>query len=667
MIRRIIRTSCLLLLILAAGALLPAQITTDILGSHDIARTAPITGGLPACQFCHAPHSGLGHVNYLWSQKLSTTTYTLYDDPLNPLAQPALGSDSNLCLSCHDGTVAVGQTTPYGNIRMQGGMFQQDVFGTDLSSVHPFNFKDKLDPTTANILLQVIDGTGTGNPAVKLIKGNVQCTSCHEPHNQFIDPVAQMFLVVDNSTSTLCLACHITTPANIAMSTPVKPKAMPAATVPGSSPSSAQPPLRNTLETWTTSAHALSAHKISRTARVGRYGIERRNGCLSCHSPHNAKGGRSLLSGPSPAVPNMDAATQSCITCHNGSSAVSPALPNVFAEFAKTGHPFPSGSNRHNQQEDLVLKNNRHATCVDCHNPHASRQTASFRTTTLRESQKGTNGVSAADGVTVVSTVANQYENCLRCHGSGAGKQTLVQFGYAPVWTVSDGDPLNVIPQFARTATSKHPVMVDRSSPLAQPSLLQYMWNLNGTTQGREMGTRILCSDCHNSDDNREFGGSGPNGPHGSTYPHILERRYEMSQVTPGGGAGTTVQNLFPNPELNPSCTSTPCASPYALCAKCHDLKNVLANASFNQHARHINDGFSCSVCHTAHGIGAMSASVTGERLVAFDANVVGPNGGVPISYNRGKNTCTLTCHNVQHNANGTVSAASRTLRPGLR
>ena len=45
------------------------------------------------------------------------------------------------------------------------------------------------------------------------------------------------------------------------------------------------------------------------------------------------------------------------------------------------------------------------------------------------------------------------------------------------------------------------------------------------------MGTRILCTDCHNSDDNREFGGTGPSGPHGSIFHHILERRYEFGQA----------------------------------------------------------------------------------------------------------------------------------------
>jgi hypothetical protein len=209
------------------------------------------------------------------------------------------------------------------------------------------------------------------------------------------------------------------------------------------------------------------------------------------------------------------------------------------------------------------------------------------------------------------------------------------------------GDPLNLVPQFSPNATSSHPVVHDRNSPLPQPSLLTNMLNQNGTASPRLMGTRIFCTDCHNSDDNREFGGTGANGPHGSTYPHILERNYQFSQAaTPGG----TVTNTYPNPDVSPQ-------GPYAMCAKCHDLNNILTNVSWTQHSRHISqDGFSCSTCHTAHGMGASSGSVTGERLINFDISVVGQNAGAPISYNRATNSCTLVCHNAAHNADGTVS-----------
>jgi hypothetical protein len=171
------------------------------------------------------------------------------------------------------------------------------------------------------------------------------------------------------------------------------------------------------------------------------------------------------------------------------------------------------------------------------------------------------------------------------------------------------------------------------------------MLNLDGMTMGRSMGVRILCTDCHNSDDNREFGGSGPSGPHGSIFSHILERRYEFAQA---GAPGRAVTNLFPNPSL--SAQGGPSGGPYALCAKCHDLTQILNNTSFSEHARHVKqDGFSCSACHTGHGMGAQSGSISGERLVNFDIRVVAPNGATPISYNRASNSCSLVCHNQAH------------------
>jgi hypothetical protein len=217
-----------------------------------------------------------------------------------------------------------------------------------------------------------------------------------------------------------------------------------------------------------------------------------------------------------------------------------------------------------------------------------------------------------------------------------------------PTRLVFTGDALNLVPQFSINSPSSHPVAHDRNSPLPQPSLLTNMLNLNGTASARLMGTRIFCSDCHNSDDNREFGGSGPNGPHGSTYPHILERNYQFSQAaTPGG----TVTNTFPTPDLSPQ-------GPYAMCAKCHDLNNIISNASWTKHSTHVSaDGFSCSVCHTAHGMGAVSGGISGERLINFDIGVVAQNQAAPISYNRATNTCTLVCHNTAHNPDGTVTA----------
>jgi predicted CXXCH cytochrome family protein len=377
---------------------------------------------------------------------------------------------------------------------------------------------------------------------------------------------------------------------------------------------------------------------------MGPYTTLRKNGCLSCHTSHNTAT-KVLLRGPD---------DQTCLACHSGGSTVSPPAPNIAVEMAtpKISHVAiaTTGNNAHAAREGGLLNHNRHAACVDCHNPHSTKQVGlSFPEPPLiRPSQSGVDGISTADGRSLVSPAVNQYENCLRCHGTSTGKTSnTAVYGYMPNWLVAAPDPLNIIPQFSLTATSSHPVMHDKNSPYPQPSLRTQMLDVDGMRPGRTMGVRLLCTDCHNSDDNREFGGTGPNGPHGSKYAHILERRYDMNKATL---PGQPITNLILPPDL----TTT---GNYALCAKCHDLNKIMSNTGFSEHARHINDGFSCSTCHTAHGMGSQVATVSGERLVNFDTNVVGPNGKTPITYHRATNSCSLTCHGHPHNGVGAVGA----------
>jgi predicted CXXCH cytochrome family protein len=497
-----------------------------------------------------------------------------------------------------------------------------DVFGTNISSSHPFSLTLPLGDSIVLVSNLVSKGwTADPTHAVHLVRGNIECTSCHNPHVQAKDKLSLNFLVRDSSSGQMCLACHD-----------------PTRTMPGKV---------NPLAQWSTSIHATATNKVS----VGSYGTVATDACSSCHASHEAGGPARLLRGLN---------EQDCIACHGGGTNMSPAALNVYTEFGKIGHPFPTGTNTHDAAEGfqsstsappaVILNNNRHATCVDCHNSHSSMQVTTFAgPPAVRISQNGIAGISATDGTTVVNPSVNQYENCLRCHGTSAGKSVNAVFGYLPARTVAAGDPLNVILEFSLTAASSHPVTHVSNGALPQPSLLTNILNQDGVTKGRLMGTQIFCTDCHNSDDNREFGGSGPNGPHGSKWTHILERQYLDNQAP---GPGQLITNLYPNPDLSVN-------GPYALCGKCHDLTNqIMQNTSFKQHAYHISTGFSCSVCHTAHGMGATSATITGERLVNFDANVVGPNGATPISYNRAANTCTLTCHGYAHNVDGSVTSA---------
>ncbi len=594
---------------------------TDVLGAHDLGSGQ---GGLQgpnsnACIYCHAPHRGSSSTP-LWNQTLSTQTYGVYSsDTAQNISQPAVNRASMLCLSCHDGTVAVGQTLAIGTLTMSGSM--KSVLGTTLQGSHPFSLQLPLKDAS-NLLSTLAASHTTKDAAVKLIDNNVECGTCHDVHNQYKDKKTQEFLVRDNAGGQLCLACHEVTPRTVNSRD-------------------------NPLATWTTSVHATSTAQVAPKTVIGNYTTVSEFACSSCHVQHNASGQALLRKNPN-QLTNIDDTSQSCLVCHDGSSNLAQPILNILAESQKNGHPFANSSNVHTPGEQTVLDRNRHATCADCHNSHAANPTTAFTGTgELRPSQANVSGV-RADG-TVVSTATYQYENCLRCHGASADKQSLSTFGYMPARGLFPGDTLNVLLQFNTTAMSSHPVMRDARN-IAQPSLLPTMWDISGQVQTRTMGTRILCTDCHNSDNNREFGGAGPNGPHGSKNDHILERRYLISTVTSGafptGGPGSPITNLAPTP------TRDPVSSPYALCAKCHDLNNIVSNASFSGHGSHINAGVSCSVCHSAHGVPAGTNGVTGQRLVSFDLNVVAPYNGA-IAYDG--STCTLTCHMWDHKGSSGV------------
>jgi predicted CXXCH cytochrome family protein len=248
---------------------------------------------------------------------------------------------------------------------------------------------------------------------------------------QNIDKIVSQFLVRESSNGSLCLACH-----------------HPTRIVNGQG---------NYLAGWSTSVHATATNGIQSTLYVGGYPTVSQNACNSCHMLHNASGPARLLKA---------ADEQDCIACHNGSN-LQPAAPNVFSEYAKTGHPFPSANNLHDRSESTLLNNNRHATCVDCHNPHASQQSAVLGPAPgIRLSQASLEGISATDGMTVVKPAINQYDNCFRCHGTSPERRRRCALWIHTHAGGAGADPLNIISQFAPTATSVIRTH-DRSSPAA--------------------------------------------------------------------------------------------------------------------------------------------------------------------------------------------------------
>ncbi len=112
-----------------------------------------------------------------------------------------LNTTSKLCLSCHDGTVALdsfGGAT--GTDFMTGGA----LLSTDLTNDHPVSIDYNVTDTG---LFPVGNTSGLGSTIDSdlLFSGNVECASCHDVHDTAGNDA---LLRIDNSGSTLCLTCH---------------------------------------------------------------------------------------------------------------------------------------------------------------------------------------------------------------------------------------------------------------------------------------------------------------------------------------------------------------------------------------------------------------------------------------------------------------------------
>lgn len=157
------------------------------------------------CRPCHTPHNASTEVGYIWNHALSTATWTLHED-----ADPAsvMSSASRLCLSCHDGTVALdsygGKT---GTVFMSG----DEKLGTDLINDHPIGVTYPVPSTRYNqpdANGNIVDPVETpAGQSAHLDDGKVQCTSCHYAHGS--RAAYGKFLRVDNTGSKLCMTCHI--------------------------------------------------------------------------------------------------------------------------------------------------------------------------------------------------------------------------------------------------------------------------------------------------------------------------------------------------------------------------------------------------------------------------------------------------------------------------
>jgi predicted CXXCH cytochrome family protein len=402
-------------------ALLPAHsaggIESVISSKHNLSVSGP--GDLKAateteiCIFCHTPHRGTGETP-LWNHTLSSATYTPYTSSTMKAAIGQPTGASKLCLSCHDGTVALGLVNSRsGPIEMQNGATTMPAgrssLGKDLSGHHPVSF-------TYDSALATQDGQ-LKDPS--LLKDKVrldhnqqmQCTACHDPHNNEFGK----FLVQDNYASALCVNCH--------------------------SP-----------EGWSGSAHRTSSKTWS-GAGVNPWPntsatTVAANACENCHAPHAA--------GTKPRLLNFVNEEMNCYSCHSGNVA---AL-NLQNEFNKISvHPITATAGVHDPVEDPVNPP-RHVECADCHNPHAANS-APAAPPNVSGALASVVGVTAAGSV--VHPLTREYELCFRCHGDSLAR--------GPAYVTRQFVETNLRQAFWVNNSSFHPVVASGRNPNV-PSLL---------------------------------------------------------------------------------------------------------------------------------------------------------------------------------------------------
>ena len=463
--------------ILASGSAFGGRIS-DIRGTkHNLSAVADATstpsGGIvptrtfksttetQVCVFCHTPHGATLGVTALWNRKLSNATYLPYSSSSldaeyilgRQLDQP--GGSSKLCLSCHDGTLAIGSVNVLNGVGGAEGsqtIAMPDVasgvmasgsgtttgytrnLGVNLSNDHPISVNytaalfardgelrgvdvDQKDTTTSGAIIGVrssgyspkapLERAGVGD-------GQIQCATCHDPHLRETDTTKgnQKFLILNrfqeetatpiysNVTDINCVACHDKNQGNIGV--------------------------------WAYSAHAnkqvatqtytdMAANQREFPTVAGDGASSNlpvwKAACLNCHDTHTVQGSRRLVregtdSTATPKAGGASAIEETCYQCHssiasNPNNALTQPtnMPDIKAAFALARHQPITLSDQENiaaEAHDIGGNFNDGTTENNCSYP------------------LGTNSCGAdfmeSRAKLGVGNLANRHAECTDCH-----------------------------------------------------------------------------------------------------------------------------------------------------------------------------------------------------------------------------------------------------------
>jgi predicted CXXCH cytochrome family protein len=341
---------------------------------HNLSASGPGRMRAPSesrvCVFCHAPHNTIG-MRPLWNRELSVSSYKIYQSStLDARTRQPTGA-SKFCLSCHDGTIALGSVVSQSDrIRMSGGDYIPSGLtnlGTDLSDDHPISFTYTTGLAASDRQL------ASPRELPKEIRldasSELQCTSCHDAH----DNMHGDFLVRDNRYGALCTACH-------------------------------------RMNGWPSSTHRTSSVSMA-GKRIGDWPhtTVAENACRCCHRSHTAGGHERLLI--------FEKEEDNCLVCHNGQVAAT----NILAELDKRSTHDPRRYLGRHDPMEVLGGDKAHVECADCHNPHAvAEQVDRSGYVPIGATLARVPGVTTSGSR--VQEAKNEYEICLRCHGDSAVK-----------------------------------------------------------------------------------------------------------------------------------------------------------------------------------------------------------------------------------------------------
>jgi predicted CXXCH cytochrome family protein len=441
-----------LLCIPVSGFWLHGQSTSILHSPHNLSAAGPgdihASSEQQVCIFCHTPHNA-SPVQPLWNRDVSVDAYTVYSsNSLNAAPGQPTGT-SKLCLSCHDGTIALGSVRSRDQqISMAGGMTTlapgRSNLGTDLSDDHPVSFRYD------DILVQRnprLAAPGQLPAEIRLDhQQELQCTSCHNAH----DNSYGRFLVMDNSESRLCKSCHTLSDTTVTGHIQCA-----SCHTPHSAPSGPYLLRQETVSTTCLSCHAGSggADDGPNVSSVGKYSQHDTNSavnivnhipnnvvCADCHEPHTMHPGTAIAAPEiSPRLGRIDGVNTAgiriqqaqyeyevCFKCHGDQSATQPRITrqvvqnNVRLKTAPSAvsyHPVQA-QGRSNDVPSLVpgLSTSSMIYCTDCHASDTSRRAGGAGADGPHGSDNHSLLVARYETLTNTLESASAYALCYRCH-----------------------------------------------------------------------------------------------------------------------------------------------------------------------------------------------------------------------------------------------------------